>query len=510
MTAVSLLLAVAAAVAGVALAARTSSRTVWREIGAAGWTAQLLILAASVALSLLCFDAIDHHAFRAHEASLWDLWVGTELTEDQLHPLEVHPLLAWIYGSFGGLFGRSIGGFVAMAVVLGSGGVLFAGLATQLLTGRLWAGVAVAVLVATLPGLVYWRVHAFHVAMPHALWAATLLAAVLVARRTDRLSCAAWMLLGALTLHLRSEMAGAVVGTGAIPILCGEAGAWRRWKIWLPGFAVAALLLAIPTWSMLALVAEREDYRLGLYMVPTYLRIAALWLPLATVPGVLLLIAGGWAASSRGTEAKLRSTARAAAACAALSLLPPIAFMSLGQRHLLPMMTAASMFGVVGLVAVAQRLPNRAAGAGAGALLVVATVAFSGMQLIDWSGRYGTEDPTEVPALPGMATPERSEPEFDSANCATYASHYALCEGWDLCHPPKDMTDRRSVRARWDQHDGCVVWAVDATDGEVAGARHEWWTVVTSMYRWDPLGQIEFNADGADIVAHVYRMSERP
>ncbi len=509
MTFVSLLLAAAALAVGVVAAARPASRATWREIGRLGFAAHVGVLALAVVVSLVCFDAIDHHAFRAHEASLWDLWVGTELSEDQLHPLEVHPLLAVIYGTAGPLFGGTTTGFVVMALLLGGGGLLFAGLATQLLTGRLWAGLAVGLLLATLPGLVYWRVHAFHVAISHATWAATLLAAVLVARRTDRLSCAAWMLLGALTLHLRSELAGAVVGTAAIPMLLGEPGAWRRWKVWAPGFGVAALLLALPTWQMLSLVHEREDYRLGLYMIPTYLRIPALWIPLATIPGALLAMLSGWAAANGRVDARLRTATRAAWICAACSLVPPLAFMSLGQRHLLPMMTAALIACVIGLVALIGALPNKPLAGGVAALLLVGAVASSGMQLADWSARYGTEDPQRVPALAGVAEPE-GRPEFDAANCATYASHYHLCEQWDLCHPPKDMTDRRSVRARWDQHGGCVVWAVDATDGEVAGARHEWWSVVTSMYDWEPLGRLDFNVDGADTTAHVYRMTGRP
>jgi len=217
----------------------------------------------------------------------------------------------------------------------------------------------------------------------------------------------------------------------------------------------------------------------------------------------------GWAAANGRVDARLRTATRAAWICAACSLVPPLAFMSLGQRHLLPMMTAALIACVIGLVALIGALPNKPLAGGVAALLLVGAVASSGMQLADWSARYGTEDPQRVPALAGVAEPE-GRPEFDAANCATYASHYHLCEQWDLCHPPKDMTDRRSVRARWDQHGGCVVWAVDATDGEVAGARHEWWSVVTSMYDWEPLGRLDFNVDGADTTAHVYRMTGRP
>ena len=492
--------------------ARPANREVWRGIRPLDLAVYLLLAAAGVAVSLLHFDSIGNHAWRPHEEALW-FALRAQVPPEGWNPLEVQTLVRLVYRGVGATAGTSIRVFGITALVLGSGGVVFAGAAGQLLTGSRWAGYGASVLLVFHPTLAYWRTNAFHVALPQAVFAAVLLAAVLVARRPDRLNTATWLILGSLCLYLRQEQLGAVLGTAAVPLLCGQSSLPKRWKIWLPGLLVAAALLAVPTWENLSLAAEREDYRMGLRFLPFFVVNPELWEPLSR-PGLLTLLAMGLFAAvpGAGGDSELRGAARGLLPVAVLGLLPPILFISFGQRHLLATGTAAILLAMVGGVALVRhprlqrwRLPAITLVVG----LVAMTALDSWARLTDWSPRYSQTERSKVPTLPDTPVPS-GPPEFNTDSCATYASAWQLCSEWYWCHPPKDMTDPALVRARWDQNGGCVVWAVDERDGQVAGARHEWWTVVSRMYRWEPVGRLTVDDNGYEADIHVYRMTERP
>ena len=508
----ALLFASTALVAAILALVRRSNREVWRAIRLRDLVVYLLLAGAGVAVSLVHFDSIGNHAWRPHEEALWFALRG-QVPPEGWHPLEVQTLVRLIYRGVGATIGTSIQVFGITALVLGSGGVVLAGLAGQLLTGQRWSGYGVSALLVFHPTLAYWRTNAFHVALPQAVFAGVLLAAVLVARRPDRLNAAAWLILGSLCLYLRQEQLGAVVGSAAIPLFCGQPGLPKRWRIWLPGLVVAVLLLAVPTWENLSLAAQREDYRMGLRFLPFYVVNPELWEPMSR-PGLGALLALGlFAALPRtGVLPALRGASRGLLPVAVLGLLPPILFISFGQRHLLPTSTAAALLAMVGGAALVShpRLQRwRVSAITLVAGLVVMTALDSWSRMADWSPRYSQTQFTRVPVLPDTAVPS-GPPEFNPESCATYASAWQLCSEWYWCHPPKDMTDPALVRARWDQNGGCVVWAVDERDGQVAGARHEWWTVVSRMYRWEPVGRLTVDDNGYEADIHVYRMTERP
>ncbi len=508
----ALLFLAVALVVTIALVVRRSNREVWRALRWRDLLVYLALVAAGVGVSLVHFDSIGNHAWRPHEEALWFALRG-QVPPEGWHPLEAQTLVRLLYRGVGAIVGTSIGVFAVTALVLGSGGVLLAGLAGQLLTGRRWAGYGVAALLVFHPTLAYWRTNAFHVALPQAVFAGVLLAAVLVARRADRLNVAAWLILGSLCLYLRQEQAGAVLGTVAIPLLCGQADLPRRWRVWLPGLVVAVLLLALPTVVTLDLAADREDYRMGLRFLPFFLANPELWEPMSR-PGLAGLLVLGLAAAVpfAGAEPELRRAAWGLLVVAVLGLLPSILFISFGQRHLLASGTALAILAMVGACALVAH-PRLQRWRVSALTLAVGLVAMSALEgwgrLMDWSPRYSQTQTTRVPELPDTRPPSGT-PTFDPDTCATYASAWQLCGEWHWCHPPKDLTDPALVRARWDQLGGCVVWAVDETDGQVAGARHEWWTVVSRMYRWQPEGRVLLDDNGYEVDIHLYRMTERP
>lgn len=533
-----------------------ANREVWAKIKPWQYLVYALLGPAAVAVSLFHFSAIDNHAWRPHEESLWfalrgdadsdgihdrsDTDIdgdGTPNEQDHLNdsynPLETQPLVRWIYSSVGALAGADpVGGksswdelkylFMGTALFLGMWAATLLGITGQLLTGRFFIGLGAGLLLVLHPTLAYWRVNAFHVAISHTTFTATLLAAVLVSQRPRRANYAAWFILGSLCLYLRSEQAGAVAATAAIPLLCYEGKArdlLRNWRSWLPGLGVAAALLAPPTLTVLRLANERQDYRTGLRFAPIHLRSPEVWEPMLwpgfTLPLVLGLVAGFLPASR--APRSLRLPARALCIVGIAGVFPTLFFTSFGSRHLLNTSNAAILLALIGLSLVpatalaARPQLGRAVGI-ALAIGCLVPVALSAWQkLVEWDTRYYITEP-HPPGLPDTPAPEDQAPDFDPNACATYAAAWQLCneETWPWCHPPKDLRDPVSVRKRWDEFGGCVVWGVDERDNEVAGTRHEWWMVVRHLYRWEPLGVIAVAEDTLNSRVEVYRMTERP
>ncbi|MCP4870390.1 MAG: hypothetical protein GY898_16930 [Proteobacteria bacterium] len=488
-------------------------RGVWKELSLVDVGVYAGLTVAAVAVSLSYFDAIGNHAWRPHEEQLWWAFEDVAPPDGVWHSLETQVLLRVIYTAVGDLTDRTIRPFVVTAMILGTGGLVFAGVASQLLTRNRWVGYATAAVLVIHPSMAYWRTNAFHIAPPHVAFCATLLCAVLVARKVDFRTCLAWMMCGSLTLFLRMELVGAVVGTAAIPLLCGTRGGVKQWKAWLPALAVAGAFLAWPTMQNLELAAQREDYRAGLRMVPFYLQLHALWLPLSSFGMAALMGMGLFAAAPKSpVDPQLKAAARAMVVLVVVGVLPTIMFMSFGQRHTLASATAGAALAAIGPAALAS-VP-KLAGRGpfivmAGLLLGAGMVLSSHVVLLDWGDRYAQTEDQKVPLLPGHVRPH-GVPEFDARWCAAYASHWQACSAWPNCHPPKDLTDPALVRERWDRHEGCVIWGVDESDGEVAGARHEWWTVASGMYEWESLGIQHYEERGYETEVHIYKLKERP
>jgi hypothetical protein len=500
-------------VAALAVAAHPGLRPVWKELRLRDLAVYGGLTAAAVGVSLGYFDAVGNHAWRPHEEQLWWAFKGEPPPDGVWHPLETQVLLRMFYEQVGRMAPQTIGPFVTAAMILGTGGVVLAGAAAQLLTRRPGIGYATAAILVVHPSLAYWRTNAFHIAPPHAAFCATLLCAVLVARKVDFRTCAAWMICGSLTLFLRMELTGAVVGTAAIPLFCGPRAGFKQVRAWLPALVIAGALLAWPMMENLELAAQREDYRTGLRMIPFYLQIPELWLPMTSLGMTALMALGLFAAAPRSpVDPQLKAAARAMSVLVVLGVLPTITFMSFGQRHILASGTAGAILACIGPAALGSipRLKPHARLLQIGAVgLGIAVVASSHTVLSDWGSRYGTSLGQQVPLLPGHVAP-RGVPDFDKTWCATYSSHGAACDSWFRCHPPKDLTDPHLVRDRWDHHNGCVVWGIGRSDGEVAGARHEWWTVVRGMYEWEPLGTETYEEPGYVSEIHIYRLKERP
>lgn len=512
MEAFSLVFAAVAIGLAVFVAVRPENRGFWRAVRPADLAVYLLLAVLAAGVSVWHFDTIGNHAWRPHEEALWFALKG-KVPPEGWRTLEVQTLLRLVYRGVGLVAGTSIQVFAVTALVLGVPGLVFAGMAGQLLCGSRWAGYGVALLLVFHPSLAYWRTNAFHVAVPQVLYSATLLLAIIVARRPDRVNVAAWFTLGALCLHLRLEQLGAVVATAAIPLVCGDRAFVRRWAEWVPSLVFASALAAVPALSNTWAAVDREDYRLGLRFLRYYVANPELWEPMSR-PGFLALLGlGAMAALPRtGVPARLAAGARALAIVCVTGALPPILFISFGQRHLLASGTAASLLAMAGAAALVThpRLARwRAASCTLAAGLLVMSAMDSWARLADWGSRYSQTEHNRVLELPDARVPT-GPPDFDPDACATYANNWKLCGSWFWCHPPKDLTDPAMVRARWDELGGCVVWAVDETDGQVSGVRHEWWTVVSRMYRWEPLGRLTVDDAGNEVDVHLYRLAERP
>jgi hypothetical protein len=532
------------------------NRSVWSQIRPWQYGVFTLLAPAGVAVSLFHFTAIDNHAWRPHEESLWFALRGDADSDgipdaedpdidgdgspndqdelnDSYHPLQTQPLIRWIYSRVGVLVGADPRAgknswdelkhaFMGTALLLGMWAATLLAITGQLLTGRFWIGLGAGLLLVFHPTLSYWRINAFHVAVSHVAFSATLLAAVLVSQKPRRANYAAWFTLGALCLYLRSEQAGAVAATAAVPLLCSGTRATallRAWRTWAPGLAASAALLIWPSWTVLRLAAEREDYRTGLRFGAIHLGVPEVWEPMWW-PGFAFAIVLGLSAAvlpAGRSPDSLRLPARALVIVTVAGVLPTLFFTSFGSRHLLNSSSAAALLALIGLALIPTALfgAHRKLGLGVAAALALGclgpTLLSSWAKLAEWGPRYHVSHP-RPPTLPDTARPPERAPQFDTQRCASYAAAWQLCnqETWTWCHPPKDLRDPVLVRARWDQFDGCVVWGVDERDAEVAGTRHEWWMVVRDLYRWEPLGVIVLDDNGLHPRIDVYRMKERP
>jgi hypothetical protein len=532
-----------------------ANREVWKQVRAWQYGVYFLLAPAAVMVSLFHFSAVDNHAWRPHEESLWHAMRGDADSDgipdsidedidgdgrlnseddlnDSYHPLETQPLIRWIYRGVGAAVGANPAtgksswdelkhAFMGTALLLGMWAATLLAITGQLLTGRFAIGLGAGLLLVVHPTLAFWRINAFHVAVAHVVFSATLLAAVLVARRPSRANYGAWFITGALCLYLRPEQAGAVVATAAIPLLCGSGAAktlLRDWKAWSPGLALSACLLAPPTLTAIRLAAEREDYRTGFRFAAIHLGVPEVWEPMI-LPGFALSVVLGVLAAclspSRCPDS-LRKPARALLIVAASGVFPTLFFTSFGSRHLLNSSSAAALLALIGLALIPATLfsSQRRLGLGVAAALALGCLGPVAMtswaKLEGWGPRYYVTDP-QPPSLPDTPRPSLQPPEFDRQACGTYAAAWQLCneDNWTWCHPPKDLRDPVLVRQRWDNYGGCIIWGVDERDADVAGTRHEWWMVVRHLYRWEPLGSIELDDNGLHRI-DVYRMTERP
>lgn len=482
-------------------------REVWGTLRELSWTSlgYAVLTALAAAVSLWTFDAVDAHAFRAHEEALHFVFTGQSAVAD-FHPAEVQALVGRFYAWLGG-FGSSMGLFVGGALALGVLGVPLAGVAAHLLTRNPRVGMLTAALLAVHPTLAYWRVHAFHVAPAHALFCATLLLAVLVLRHPSRRMFAAWFLVGALTCFVRIEFAGAVAGTAAVPLI-GDPGLLKRVGTWLPGLALAAVLLALPEREVLAAAEQREDYRTGLRFLWLHAPMWPAWRPLSSIGlGVLWLLGLGVLFGLPRSED--RRGAAALLVITVLGILPPLLFIDFGARHALPATTAGIVLASLGaahFVAVPRQRPIR--WVAVALLLVSAGFACFG-DLSDLGQRYGNQG-GGPPAVDGVERP--TEPMPDGwTDCAIYSNDPTICDTSQNCHPVKDMRDPQLVRKRWDGYGGCVYWAVDSQLDDVAGVQHEWWPVVQRLYPLEPAGVIPLGWSGQqERSAEVYRITARP
>ncbi len=531
-----------AALAGLLVLAtllKPSNRELWKRVRLHDLAVYGVLLAAGVVVSLQSFDTIGNHAQSPHEEALFTA-LRDEVPPDGWHPLETQVLIRVVFQQVGA---RTLAGeelreaeqsgdanrlddarrglariLVITSLALGLWGILFVGLAAQLLTERRWIGYGAAALMVLYPTLAYWRVHAFHVAAPQVAFAATLLWAVVVARKPDRLNFATWLVLGALCLFLRQEQVGAVIATAAIPLAVGPAGLWKRWTTWGPGLLLAGGLLGWPTWANMQAAAEREDYRVGFRFVRSHVANFELWQPICLPMLLLGLLAALWMTFDRRTQHPevLRCAARGLLPIVMLGPLPAIFFTSFGQRHLLASGTAAALLSLVGIASVlederikARRGLQRGLLLGCAVGMITTVVLPEVRTLQDWGKRYSLTDYIWVPPLAGTPTPE-GQLDFEPEPCKAFAEAWEICDAWPYCHPAKDLTDVLAVRKAWDEHSGCVLWAVDESDGNVWGARHERWMVLRHLYDWEPAGIMEFMEGTRTKQIHIYRLESRP
>ena len=262
---------------------------------------------------------------------------------------------------------------------------------------------------------------------------------------------------------------------------------------------------------------EREDFHFGLRFLPLHVRVLDAYRPLTYLPMVPLLALGFWAAGrpreswrNVGVPTELRGAARGLRWIAVVALFPDLLFMDFGPRHLLNTTDAGIGLAVVGLAAVLHVLEGRQrrVALGAGALLLVGVGALSVVDLADLGSRYG-DGTQEVPGLPGVPKPEGEVTQNDE-DCGVFAGEASLCDQWHWCWPLKDLRDPDNVGRFWDEHDGCVLFMVDISLDDTAGAVHEWWRMVRSIYDWDPVGVLPVPEEGTNRTVDVYSLRRRP
>jgi hypothetical protein len=487
------------------------------------------LLLCAAAVSLGSFDAIANHAFRPHEEAYFFALQGHSPPEGW-NPLETQVLLRLIYQGVGLALGDSMGVFVCTALFLGLWGAALAGIAAQLLARRAWVGYALGVLLVLHPALSYWRINAFQIAAPHVAFTAALLLAAIAARKPSRLSFFAWLVWASFAVSLRPDNLGAVAGTAAIPLLLGPPGLLRKPALWLPGVVVGAVLVGIPTLASIDLASNREDYHWGLSFLPTHLGVLSVYRPL-TAPslGILIVAILALCAAPRARmDESLRRTILAYAVIVLCGLFPDILFNAFGKRHLLGSSTAGLALVTTGSAAIlalpAVQALSAARQRGVAMLLgaiLCAGAAAEVADLRDLGNRYGDDTP-HVPALPGT---ERPTSPLDSDGyhtrslgaqfeaCGLYSGETYICDPWGFqpgatCHPPKNLREPAEVRRLWDAQQGCVLWAVDDTCDDVSGVMQDWWEMVRSLYRWQPVGILPIHERHSH--AEIYRLVERP
>ena len=470
---------------------------------------------AATATSLLAFDTVADHAFRPHEEAYFLALQGSA-PPDGFHPLETQTLLRLIYQGVGSLLGSSPSTFVATALLLGIWSVPLLGMAVQLSTRRAWLGYAIATLLAIHPDATYWRGHALQIAPPFSAFALCALLGLVYAKGPNLRLAAGWIGWGTFTLALRPDLLGAVLATSAFPILrLGAQTFLKEAKHWGPLVGIGAVVLAVPTLQNASVALDREDYIWGLRFVLHHLSVPQVFQPISFGGFLLLFLAGVWLSTGKWPNAsrQLSYGARAWLIIAAASLLPDLLFVEFGARHLLVTSTAALAVGGCGFAALWEAGPKLDLNDQAErrlrlALLILIAHGTLGclIALHDQGVRYG--DQTEaVPALPGIDRPDRLLSK-QLGECGLYAGESWVCDSWERCHPIKDLRDPHQVRRMWDEHDGCVLWAVDDTCDDVSGVMNDWWTMVRGAYAWEPAGLLPVPHRHSHV--EVYRLMGRP
>jgi len=507
----ALLLASAAAIASLSL---LKDRVVLEKTGLPELKSLVVyagLLALGTLVSVAAFDTFENHAFQSHEDQVLDAFKGA-LSQQMSSPLEVPVLARMFYSSVGRLVGAGddpMPLFVCTAILLGALGGLFAGFATSLLTRKPWTGWLLALLLVFHPTLAYWRVHAYPIAPSHVVFCATLLAAAIVVRAPTRRAFLAWFLLGALTTFLRIESAGPVIATAALPLFCGQYRMLKQVRVWLPPLLLAAGLLAFPLLEIYQLIAEREDYRVGLRFLTLHLPLWEVYAPL-NEPSLILLFAAGVASVFLPHEQA--PLARGLLTLTLLSLLPSILFVDFGPRHALPATTAGLMLCAVttSRLLPASRLWRTVLGLSLGTLLLLSCMSVWG-DLSELGTRYGLSQNDDVTGIPGLERPRNPMPD-GWERCAIYSDLMYVCETYRrTCHPVKDWRDPVLIRKRWDELEGCVLLGVDVRSAAVRGIQHESWPIVEKLYPLEPFGRLQLPPkDQWEPYVDFYRLKERP
>ncbi|MEE2829933.1 MAG: hypothetical protein VX498_12155 [Myxococcota bacterium] len=131
----ALLFAAVAAGLTAAVAASKANRSLWSEVRVRDRLIYVLLVVATVVVSLFHFDSVNNHAWRPHEESLW-FAMRANIPHEGWHPLEVQVLVRQIYRGVGLVLGAHPEAswdelkyaFVATAFALGGWGAVLAGL----------------------------------------------------------------------------------------------------------------------------------------------------------------------------------------------------------------------------------------------------------------------------------------------------------------------------------------------------------------------------------------------
>jgi len=472
----------------------------WQRGGSRFHAAAAGISLLGLTVAAVVIPAFARHGWEGHESFYLDIFLDRQNEEMESSALLTSPLLAMLYRILAALPGLGPWSMVAVSLLFGAASIWVAAHLARKWTGSAVGGLAAALLIALHPHQAVWSSSAYQVILPFLLALSSLLAVVLAVERASRPLYVVAAGLFALAVATRIEYLFLGPGLAAV-ILVGGRPVLRDWRAWMPGVAVAVVLVGLQVLRLGGTVGERDASEPLAFYVGHFVQ-HLLWIDLWHPYDSPLC----WPALALGLVAlfsRWRALVSIAVVLVSLHLAYCI-FSDYSPRHtLLPVVLLAVVSGA-GIAYAWNDLPYRGLARGMAAVMALACVVPSLGMLVSFRDRYyGESELLRAVADPAAWDRTVDLDAYIEKDCYLITEWEPLWER-TACGSQFNLADPLDRPGILRHHGGCVLWLYDvdnvrwtSRDVQSRADKLQW------LYDWELLGSIALD-DGYEAV--VYRL----